>query len=383
MNIGMVCYPTHGGSGVVATELSKELAQRGHQVHLISYSLPFRISQTSENIWFHKVEVSAYPLFRYPPYSLEVTATILDVAHKHKLDVVHVHYAIPHGMCGWQARVMMAEEGILLPFITTLHGTDITIVGSEPTMAPVTRFILKHSDVLTTVSESMRDETEQFFQTRCGIHVIPNFIDPDVFHRRPLPGFRQRLAEPGEKILIHMSNFRPVKNIPHVIQAFARVHSKLPSRLVLIGDGPERPHAEEQARRLGVDDKVHFMGTQANVTDFLSVADLYLQASQHESFGLSSLEAMACGVPAVAYRVGGVPEVILDGLTGCLVPLDDADGLGAAALSILGDEAKLRAFSAASRDRAVTVFGAERVVPLYEFIYEELAAGRRPCLAGE
>jgi N-acetyl-alpha-D-glucosaminyl L-malate synthase BshA len=383
MNIGMVCYPTQGGSGVVATELSKELAKRGHQVHLMSYSLPFRISQCSENVWFHKIEVSAYPLFKYPPYSLEVTAEIVDVAMKYNLDVVHAHYAIPHGISAWCARLILEEEGRRLPVITTLHGTDITIVGSEPSMAPVTRFLLKHSDVVTTVSESMRQETEQFFHVHCGIHVIPNFIDPAEFHRKQLPEFRLRLAEPEEKILLHMSNFRPVKNISHIVQAFAHVRRQLPARLVMIGDGPERPHAEEQARRLGVADKIHFMGSQANVIDYLSVADLYLQASQHESFGLSSLEAMACGVPAVAYRVGGVPEVILYGRTGFLVDPDDAAALGEAALAILSDGSRHEEFARASQERAVTEFGAERIVPHYEWLYEELAAGRHPCLEGE
>ena len=378
MNIGMVCYPSHGGSGVVATELSKQLSKRGHQVHLISFSLPLRISQRHDNIWFHRVEVSAYPLFKYPPYSLEVTAMIADVAKNHLLDLVHVHYAIPHGMSAWCAQVMLAEEGIRLPFVTTLHGTDITVVGSEPSMAPVTCFILRHSDAVTTVSKWLAEETRRFFQVHRELDVIPNFIDTAAFKRRPTPGFRDCLATPGEKLLLHISNFRPVKNVPDIVNAFAAIQREIPCRLTMVGDGPERQHVEQLVRSLGLSARVHFAGTQANVMDFLSVADLYLMASETESFGLSALEAMSCGVPVVAYRVGGMPEVIQHGETGLFAEPHDVAGLARAATELLTDPPRQRRMARAARRRAMERFTVGAIVPMYEQVYDRVTRGGRP-----
>jgi N-acetyl-alpha-D-glucosaminyl L-malate synthase BshA len=372
MNIGIVCYPTYGGSGIMATELGKNLARRGHRVHLISYSQPIRMYEMCENVIFHKVEVNAYPLFRYPPYSLEITATIVDVAKEEGLDVVHAHYAIPHGMSALNARMILSDEGYRLPFVITLHGTDITIVGMEPSMSRVTRYILQQADAVTAVSEFLKDETHTYFCTSCAIDVIPNFIDPDTFQPRHNSSLRQRLANEEEKILVHASNFRPVKNIPHILEMFARVQKKIPARLVLIGDGPERSIAEQLCKNLGIRDKVVFPGMRSNIVEFLSVADLYVMASQTESFGLSALEAMACGLPVVAYRVGGVPEVVSEGITGFLVPKDDIEELAQSAFRLLQDDELRATFSNAARQRASMVFSNERVVPQYEQLYRKV-----------
>ena len=378
MNIGMVCYPTHGGSGIVATELAKELGKLGHQVHIISFALPIRVTPGLPNIFFHKVEVSAYPLFKYPPYSLEVTAMIADVARTHSLDLVHVHYAIPHGMSAWSAREMLAEDGIRLPFITTLHGTDITVVGSEPSMARVTQFILRHSDAVTAVSDWLRLETERFFDMRCPIFVIPNFIDPQAF-RRQRQSVRDRFAAPHEKLLLHVSNFRPVKNVPDIIRVLDITRRRLPCRLVVVGDGPDRPHAEQLARELGVSHLVTFVGMQSNVLEYLSLADLYLMSSRSESFGLSALEAMSCSVPVVAYRVGGMPEVILHDRTGYLVESGDVAALGEATADLLADDARRRRFGRAARQRVLAEFTADRIVGQYAALYDAVIR-RRPCL---
>lgn len=372
MNIGIICHPTYGGSGIMATELGKQLAGRGHTVHLFSYSQPIRIFEKHDHIYFHKVEVNAYPLFRYPSYSMEIAARIVDVAHNMGLDLVHAHYAIPHGLSALEARLILADEGVRLPFVTTLHGTDITVVGSEPTLAPLTRYILAHSDAVTAVSDYLRQETLDYFQVRREIHVVGNFIDLDTFRRRRLPQLRARLAEPGEKVLLHTSNFRPVKNLPDIITMFARVLSRLPARLVLVGDGPERQRAEQLCRDLGVSAKVHFLGMQPDVTDFFSVADLYVQASHTESFGLSSLEAMACRVPVVAYRVGGVPEVVIHGETGLLVEKGDVPAFAAAVIELLRDGRKHCQFALAAKKRAETLFSADQVVPRYEQIYRDV-----------
>ncbi len=375
MNIGIVCYPTYGGSGIVATELGKELAARGHKIHLISYSQPIRMNELYENIFFHKVEVNAYPLFRYPPYSLEITATIVAVAEDEGLDLVHAHYAIPHGMSALDAREILADDGRRLPFVITLHGTDITIVGSEPSMSRVTRYILDKADGVTAVSRYLREETVSYFETGRHIEVIPNFVDPGIFHPQPGSDLRKRLTANGEKIILHASNFRAVKNIPHLIEMFKQVQETVPARLVLIGDGPERSHAEHLCRTLGIKDKVVFPGMRSNVVEFLSAADIYVMASQTESFGLSALEAMSCGVPVVAYRVGGVPEVIAHGKTGYLVERDNIAAFAQAVRDILASEDRRRSFADASRQRAVEHFAADRVVPRYEAFYRRVIEG--------
>ncbi|MBN2430501.1 MAG: N-acetyl-alpha-D-glucosaminyl L-malate synthase BshA [Acidobacteria bacterium] len=372
MNIGIVCYPTYGGSGIAATELGKNLARRGHRVHLISYAQPIRMFEMCENVIFHKVEVNAYPLFRYPPYSLEITATIVDVAREEGLDVVHAHYAIPHGMSALNARMILENDGLRLPFVITLHGTDITIVGMEPAMSRVTRYILQQADAVSSVSEYLREETNKYFCMNCAIDVIPNFIDPEVFHPQHNSSLRQRLAKEDEKILVHASNFRPVKNIPHIIEMFANLHQQVPARLVLIGDGPERSAAEHLCKTLGIRDHVVFPGMRSNIVEFLSVADLYIMASQTESFGLSALEAMACGLPVVAYRVGGVPEVVAEGVTGLLVSKDDIAELGRAAARLLQDDELRASYSVAARQRASKVFSHERVVSQYERLYRRV-----------
>lgn len=371
MKVGIVCHPTYGGSGVVAAELGKALAKKGHTVHLFSYSLPVRVPHFHENVFFHRVEVSSYPLFRYPSYSLELSAVIVEVARGHGLDLVHAHYAIPHGMSAWTAREILAHDGVRLPFVTTLHGTDITIVGGQPNFAPVTKHILEQSDALTAVSAFLSEATREFFGVLRPVKVIPNFIDPSEFrhHRTSL---RACLSPGGEKVAIHVSNFRPVKNIPDIIRAFGLVGRSVPARLALVGDGPERPRAEQLCRELGLGDRVIFVGMQSNVVDYLSAADVYVMASETESFGLSILEAMACGLPVAAYRVGGVPEVAADGETAVLVEKGDVVGLSEALNAFFTDEGKARAFGAAGHRRAVSKFTTRKAVAAYEAVYKSV-----------
>ena len=371
MNIGIACHPTFGGSGAVATELGIQLAQRGHEIHFVSYAQPFRLARFSERIFFHEVEMEHYPLFEHPPYSLALAVALHDAASKHDLDLIHVHYAIPHATSAWVAREMLQGAG--LPTVTTLHGTDITLVGLHPSFHAITRFSILKSDGITAVSTFLKEETVRDFGVPSDrIEVIPNFVDTDIYRPGREPCHRASLAPGGEKILMHISNFRPVKRVVEVVEIFAKVASRLPSRLVMIGDGPDRPRARERAEELGVADQVVFLGKHAAVEELLPCADLFLLPSESESFGLVALEAMASGAPVVAARVGGLAEVVPHGDAGYLFERGDTSAMAEGALEILGDEAVWERFSAAGRQTAVERFSSERVVPVYERYYESV-----------
>ena len=376
MKIGITCYPTYGGSGVVATELGIELAARGHEIHFITYSQPFRLAGREANIRYHEVPVSNYPLFEYPPYDLALATRMAEVAELHSLDLLHVHYAIPHSVSALLARQMLATRGRHLPFITTLHGTDITLVGLDRSYLPITKFGINESDGVTAISSHLRERTRENLGITREIEVIRNFVNCDFYVRNPelVAEQRPRFARPGESLLVHLSNFRPVKRVLDVIETFARVSRALPARLLMIGDGPERSAAEFLAMRLGVGDRVDFVSKQENVNELLALSDLMLMPSEMESFGLAALEAMACRVPAVATRVGGVPELIEDGVNGLLYEIGDVDGMAAGAISILSDPALLERLSTAARRTAQDHFCASRIIPLYEKYYERILA---------
>ncbi len=380
--IGITCYPTYGGSGVVATELGIELAARGHDIHFITSSQPFRLTGREANIHFHEVSVSTYPLFEYPPYDLALATRMAEVAEFYALDILHVHYAIPHSVCALLARQMLATRGRTLPFITTLHGTDITLVGLDRSYLPITRFGIEQSDGVTAISSHLRDRTREAFSITSEIEVIHNFVNCDDYVRKPelVAAMRPRYAnpatatQPAEKLLVHLSNFRPVKRVHDVIEVFARVAKAMPARLLLIGDGPDRSTAEYLASRHGIQDRIHFVGKQDNVNELLPLADLMLMPSEMESFGLAALEAMACSVPAIATRVGGVPELIDHNLTGILCDVGDIDAMSAAAIALLSDQVRLEAMAVAARKTAQDRFCAARIIPQYESYYERVIA---------
>ena len=376
MKIGITCYPTYGGSGVVATELGIELAARGHEIHFITYSQPFRLAGRDTNIRYHEVPVSNYPLFEYPPYDLALATRMAEVAELHSLDLLHVHYAIPHSVSALLARQMLATRGRHLPFITTLHGTDITLVGLDRSYLPITRFGIDESDGVTAISSHLRERTRENLGISREIEVIRNFVNCDFYIRNPelVAQQRPRFAKAEERLLVHLSNFRPVKRVLDVIEVFARVARVLPARLLMIGDGPDRSAAEFLALRLGIGDRVDFVGKQENVNELLPLADLMLMPSEMESFGLAALEAMACRVPAVATRVGGVPELIDDGVNGLLFEVGDVDSMAEGAISILSDPALLERMSTASRRTAQDHFCASRIIPLYERYYERIVS---------
>ncbi len=374
MKIGITCYPTYGGSGAVATELGIHLARRGHEVHFVSYAQPFRLPGFLKNAYFHEVEVSEYPLFEYPPYSLALTVAMREVATQRKLDIFHVHYAVPHATSAWLAKQML-DEPDKLKIVTTLHGTDITLVGQDPSYQSIVKFSIERSDALTAVSEYLKQETiARFGCTGCEVRVIPNFVDPAIFNRDAYSGNLDSLTLPDEKILMHVSNFRPVKRIRDVVQIAARVMESVPARLVLVGDGPDRPLAEEEARLLGVEERVVFLGKQESVAELLSCAHLFLLPSETESFGLSALEALATRVPVVASQSGGLAEVVEDGISGRLLPIGAVEEMAEAAIEILTKPGLWEEMGQAGRAVAVERFSAERIVDVYESFYAEVLA---------
>ncbi len=379
MRIGITCYPTYGGSGVVATELGIELAALGHEIHFISYSQPFRLNDRSDGIFYHEVPVSNYPLFEFPPYDLALASRMAEVAEYYSLDLLHVHYAIPHSVSALLARQMLAARGRRLPFVTTLHGTDITLVGLDRSYLPITRYAIQESDGVTCISNYLREKTIADFDVTRPIETITNFVNCDVY--KPAEDDpqnvnscerRHRFAQPDESILMHLSNFRPVKRVTDVVKIFAGVVRERPAQLILIGDGPDRSSAEWLAHYLGIHHRVHFLGKQERVSELLALADLLLMPSEMESFGLAALEAMACRVPAIATLVGGVPELIDDGVTGLLYPVGEVDAMAAGALSLLNDPPRLKAMGEAARKAAQKRFCANLVVPKYLRFYEQV-----------
>ena len=371
LRIGIVCYPSLGGSGVVATELGKSLARQGTQVHFITTSHPARLSGYDERVYFHRVVSEEYPLFQnYTPYSLSLAVKIREVAEQYSLDLVHVHYAIPHATSAFLAQEMLKPHR--LPTVTTLHGTDITLVGMMPSYYEITRFSIEKSSAVTSVSDFLKRETIREFRIEHPIDVIHNFVDTDVFRPVDTPACRARFARDGEKVLMHVSNFRKVKNLPVLIQVFYEVQKHVPSRLVLVGDGPERESTERQAEALGIADRVIFLGDQEYIADLLPAADVFLLPSQHESFGLAALEAMSCGVPVLGSRIGGLPEVIQHEETGFLCDPNDVDCMKAIVLSLFKDEALRRQIGQAARDRAVRVFNRDLIVAQYVDVYRRL-----------
>ncbi len=382
MKIGITCYPTYGGSGAVATELGIELSRRGHEIHFISYAQPFRLPHFLERVYFHEVEMGRYPLFEHSNYSLSLAAMMHEVAIREELDLLHVHYAIPHATSAWIAKEMLGAAHPLR-IVTTLHGTDITLVGQERSYLDITRFSIARSDGLTAVSDYLKRETvERFGVPEADIEVIPNFIDPAQYNRATNPCYKDLLAGPGEALVMHVSNFRPVKRVRDVVRIFARVRREMPARLVLIGDGPERGAAMEEAELLGVEGAVRFLGKQESVAELMACADLLLLPSQNESFGLVALEAMASGVPVVATRTGGIPEVVEDGVSGILEDVGAVEPMGERAVEILRDGARWSAMSIAARRTAVERFSVQAILPRYEAYYERIL-GRGAPVGGE
>ena len=371
MKIGIVCYPTFGGSGVVATELGKALADNGHQVHFVTYNQPARLDFFSENLFYHEVSVSKYPLFDYPPYELALASRLVDVVRFEKLDILHVHYAIPHASAAFMAKQILMTYGIYIPVVTTLHGTDITLVGRDRTYQPVVTFSINKSDGVTAVSEHLRKDTYEFFDIENEIRVIPNFIDLTRFSLKAKDHFKKAIAPAGEKILIHTSNFRKVKRTQDVIRIFAKVIQKIPSKLLMVGDGEERSECEQLCRDLGVGDNVRFLGKQDAIEEILSVSDLFLMPSQSESFGLAALEAMACKVPVISTNAGGLPELNVEGVTGFLKDIGDVDGMAEKAIYILENEARLKTFKENALARAKE-FDLSIILPMYENYYIEV-----------
>jgi len=370
MRIGIVCYPTFGGSGVLATELGKALADEGHQVHFITYQQPVRLNVFNTNIFYHEVRVPTYPLFDYPPYEVALASTMVDVIMNYDLDLLHVHYAIPHASAAYMARqIVQKKTGRHVPFITTLHGTDITLVGRDKTYEPVVTFSINESDAITAVSKNLRDETYHSFAIEKEIEVIYNFVDVSRFNKKPIDAFRKVIAPSGEKIIMHASNFRKVKRVTDVIKVFAATQKAVASKLLMVGDGPERPACEELARELGVEHDVRFLGKQEQIEDILAVSDVFLLPSEYESFGLAALEAMAAGVPVISTNAGGLGEINIDGVTGFLSNVGDVENMTRQSIQILKDDATLQGFKerAAQHSQQVDI---HYVVPQYEKFYE-------------
>lgn len=370
MNIGMVCFPTYGGSGVVATELGIALANKGHKVHFMSYSQPFRLNLFNENLFYHEFNVNDYPLFDYQPYESVLASKIVDVAVYEQLDILHVHYAIPHASVAYMAQQILKSKKISLPYVTTLHGTDITLVGRDPAFEPVIRFSLNHSNAITSVSESLKKDTLSTFKIDNKITVIPNFINIKEYETAREHCVKRRYAPNGERVLLHISNFRKVKRVEDVVKVFARVNETVPSRLILVGDGPEKAAIEQLCRQLNLSHEVILLGKVADPKEILSVADLFLLPSETESFGLSALEAMAMRVPVISTNGGGLPEVNLQGQTGFLSPVGDIDDMSANALKLLNDDDLMDNFRRNALAQAVR-FDITKILPQYEKIYQQ------------
>jgi N-acetyl-alpha-D-glucosaminyl L-malate synthase BshA len=372
MRIGIVCYPTFGGSGVLATELGKALAQKGHFVHFITYQQPVRLNGFIPNIFYHEVQVPTYPLFDYPPYETALASTMVDVIKNNSLDLLHVHYAIPHASAAYMAKKILEKEGKKIPVITTLHGTDITLVGRDKMYAPVVAFSINQSDAITAVSNNLRDETFKTFHIEKEIEVIYNFVDVQRFSRKPIDAFKKVIAPNGEKILLHASNFRKLKRVQDVVRIFYEVNKKIPSKLLFVGDGPERQNAEELSRSLGVCDEMRFVGKQEQMEDILAIADLFLLTSEYESFGLAALEAMAAGVPVISTNAGGLREINIDGETGYMANVGDVETMSERALAILKSTETLKGFKTRAAAHA-RKYDIGNIVPVYEKLYERFA----------
>lgn len=375
MNIGIVCYPTFGGSGVIATELAKGLAQRDHNVHILSYARPARLDTIQTKISYHEVNLNTYPLFEFPPYDLALANQMVSLIEYENIDVLHVHYAIPHATSAFLAKQIMGEKAMSIPIITTLHGTDITLVGSDPSYKTVVDFSINQSDGVTAVSEYLREETYKRFDIQKEIKVIPNFIDLERFKKSNKSHFKKAICPEGEKVIVHVSNFREVKRVPEVITVFKRIlDNGIDAKLLLVGDGPDRNNAERRCRELGICGEVRFLGKQEQVEEVLSIADLFLMPSGSETFGLAALEAMSCSVPVISSNIGGLPEVNIDGETGYLCHLDDVDCMADKAVKILSDNKLHKKMSKNSRKRAEK-FEMSKIVTEYENYYEEVKAG--------
>ena len=370
IKIGIVCYPTFGGSGVVATELGKGLAQKGHKIHFITYAQPSRLDFLNENLFYHEVDFHSYALFEYPPYELALASKMVDVVKNEKLDLLHVHYAIPHASAAYMAKQILKTEGIDIPVVTTLHGTDITLVGKDSSYEPVVTFSINQSDGVTAVSRDLRKQTYEFFKITNDIEVIPNFIDLEKFKKQKKDHFKKAICPNGESLVVHTSNFRPVKRVEDVIRIFYNIHKEIPAKLLMIGDGPDRQNAEKMCRDLGISDDVRFLGKLEAVEEVLSVADLFLMPSEKESFGLAALEAMACEVPVISTNTGGLPELNIQGVTGFLSDVGDVEDMTRRSLFIL-DKNNLPRFKENALKRAIE-FDITNILPLYEAYYQKI-----------
>lgn len=375
MKIGIVCYPTFGGSGVVATELGKALAKKGHEIHFITYSQPSRLDFLNENLFYHEVSLTSYPLFTYPPYELALASKMVNVAQYEKLDLLHVHYAIPHASAAYMAKQILKSQGIHIPVITTLHGTDITLVGKDPSYAPVVTFSINESDGVTAVSEDLRKDTYKHFQIKKEIEVIPNFIDLERFKKQKKDHFKMAICPNGEKLIVHTSNFRKVKRVEDVVRIFSKLRQVVPSKLLLIGDGPERINIENLCRELKICDDLRFLGKLDTVEEVLSVADLFLMPSEKESFGLAALEAMACEVPVISSNAGGLPELVQDGINGFVSPIGNVEDMTEKAIYVLKEE-NLPVFKHNALKRAKE-FEVSNIMPMYEEMYEKVVAAHK------
>jgi N-acetyl-alpha-D-glucosaminyl L-malate synthase BshA len=373
MRIGIVCYPTYGGSGVLATELGKALADKGHMVHFITYQQPVRLGAFHANIFYHEVQVPTYPLFDFPPYESALSSTMVDVIMNHQLDLLHVHYAIPHASTAYLAKQIVGKQGRIVPFITTLHGTDITLVGKDKTYAPVVTFSINESDAITAVSNNLREETYKSFPIEKDIEVIHNFVDVERFKRREpeLQQFRNAIAPNGEKILLHVSNFRKVKRVPDVVKIFRKVREEMPAKLLLVGDGPDRPVIEGMCREWNLCGDIRFVGKQEQLEDVMSISDLFILPSEYESFGLAALEAMAAQVPVISSNAGGLPEVNIHGQTGYLSPVGDVNSMAKYAIQLLKDDKLMSIMRQGALEQAQR-FHISNIIPLYEALYEEV-----------